>query len=108
MDEDKKRVIEFMQQVLESGRSQNCVDLGEDKSGSDMIFIFTEISATDGPVNRERKAALTKIAADTGFSNKNLAFLTAFMDRGASPFKRQLQSSRGGPMHGSFLNPKIL
>ena len=48
-----------------------------------MLFIFTEVVATDGPVNRERKVALTKIAADAGFSNKNLAFLTAaFMDRG--------------------------
>lgn len=66
------------------------VDLGEDKSGSDMLFIFTEVVATDGPVNRERKATLTKIAADAGFSNKNLAFLTAFMDRGASPFKKAI------------------
>ncbi|WP_205957004.1 BsuBI/PstI family type II restriction endonuclease [Pantoea stewartii] len=66
------------------------VDLGEDKSGSDMLFIFTEVVATDGPVNRERKVALTKIAADAGFSNKNLAFLTAFMDRGASPFKKAI------------------
>ena len=64
------------------------VDLGEDKSGSDMLFIFTEVVATDGPVNRERKTALTKIAADAGFSNKNIAFLTAFMDRGAPPFKK--------------------
>jgi len=64
------------------------VDLGEDQTGADMLFIFTEVVATDGPVNRERKITLTKIAADAGFSNKNLAFLTAFMDRGASPFKK--------------------
>lgn len=66
------------------------VDLGEDNSGSDMLFIFTEVVATDGPVNRERKVALTKIAADAGFSNKNLAFLTAFKDRGAPPFKKAI------------------
>ncbi|MEN3754926.1 BsuBI/PstI family type II restriction endonuclease [Mangrovibacter sp. SLW1] len=64
------------------------VDLGEDKSGADMLFIFTEVVATDGPVNRERRLALTKIAADAGFSNKNIAFLTAFMDRGAPAFKK--------------------
>lgn len=66
------------------------VDIGEDSDGSDMLFIFTEIVATDGPVNRERKIALTRIAADAGFSNKNLAFLTAFMDRAASPFKKAI------------------
>ncbi|XYX40507.1 BsuBI/PstI family type II restriction endonuclease [Candidatus Erwinia dacicola] len=72
------------------------VDLGEDKSGADMLFIFTEVVATDGPVNRERKVALTKIAADAGFSNKNLAFLTAFMDRGASPFKKTISELAWG------------
>ncbi|MBN7122409.1 restriction endonuclease [Erwinia billingiae] len=72
------------------------VDLGEEKSGSDMLFIFTEVVATDGPVNRERKIALTKIAADAGFSNKNIAFLTAFMDRGSSPFKKAISELAWG------------
>jgi len=73
-----------------------------------MIFIFTEVAATDGPVNHERKAALTKIAADTGFSNKTSHSLQPSWIAAHRILKRQLQSSRRGPMHGSFLNPKIL
>lgn len=66
------------------------VDLGKEESGDDMLFIFVEIVATDGPINRERKLALSKIAADAGFKNQHLAFLTAFIDRSASPFKKAI------------------
>lgn len=80
------------------------IDLGEDRTGSDMLVVFTEVVATDGPINRERKVTLTHLAIDAGFSEKNLAFLTAFMDRSALPFKRQYQNWRGDLMHGLLLN----
>ncbi|MEQ6280841.1 BsuBI/PstI family type II restriction endonuclease [Kluyvera huaxiensis] len=66
------------------------VDLGEDRTGSDMLVVFTEVVATDGPINRERKITLTRLAIDAGFSEGNLAFLTAFIDRSAAPFRKAI------------------
>ena len=66
------------------------VDLGADVGGTEMLVVFTEVVATDGPVNRERKIALTNLAIDAGFDERHLAFLTAFMDRASSPFKKSI------------------
>lgn len=64
------------------------VDLGAEASGADMLVVFTEVVATDGPINRERKAVLTALAVEAGFNEHHLAFLTAFMDRSSAPFKK--------------------
>lgn len=64
------------------------VDLGDEKTGTDMLVIFTEVVASDGPINRQRKEVLTALAEDAGFDQKHLAFLTAFSDRSAIPFKK--------------------
>ena len=66
------------------------VDLGSDSGGSDMLVVFTEVVATDGPVNRERKIVLTKLAREAGFDEQHLAFLTAYMDRAGTPFKKSV------------------
>lgn len=64
------------------------VDLGAEASGADMLVVFTEVVATDGPINRERKAVLTALAVEAGFNEHHLAFMTAFMDRSSAPFKK--------------------
>lgn len=66
------------------------VDLGDNADGSDLLVVFTEVVATDGPVNRQRKEALTVIAQEAGFGESHLAFLTAFMDRATSQFKKAI------------------
>lgn len=66
------------------------VDLGDDRTGADMLVVFTEVVATDGPINRERKVTLTSLAIDAGFSEKHLAFLTAFKDRSAASFRKAI------------------
>lgn len=66
------------------------VDLGADIGGSDMLVVFTEVVATDGPINRERKVALTNLAIEAGFGERHLSFLTAFMDRSSAPFKKSV------------------
>lgn len=66
------------------------VDLGADVGGGDMLVVFTEVVATDGPINRERKVALTGLAIEAGFSEGHLSFLTAFMDRASAPFKKSI------------------
>lgn len=72
------------------------VDLGEDAAGADMIVIFIEIVASDGPIDRARKAVLTSLALEAGFSEAHLAFLTAFHDRGKAPFKKSVSELAWG------------
>ena len=66
------------------------VDLGDDAGGREMLVVFTEVVATDGPINRQRKAALMKMAKEAGFEEAHLAFLTAFMDRSATFFRKAI------------------
>lgn len=66
------------------------VDLGDDSSGLDMLVVFTEVVASDGPINRRRKEVLTTLATEAGFDTKHLAFLTAFLDRSSQPFKKSI------------------
>lgn len=51
-------------------------------------FVFCEIVATDSPVTVERKAALTKIAGQSGIEPQHLHFVTAFQDREAAAFRK--------------------
>lgn len=64
------------------------IDLGDDAGGSDLLVVFVEVVASDGPINRQRKEALTIIAKDAGFEVEHLAFMTAFLDRSTSQFKK--------------------
>jgi len=71
-------------------------DLGDDKSGLEMLVVFTEVVASDGPVNRQRKEVLTSLATDAGFDPEHLAFLTAFLDRSSQPFKKSISELAWG------------
>lgn len=72
------------------------IDLGENTSGADMLVVFTEVVASDGPVNRQRKDILNSLAKEAGFDDRHLAFLTAFMDRSAQPFKKSISDLAWG------------
>ena len=61
-------------------------DLGE--SDDDFLLLFVEIVASDGPVNEERKTLLLDLATRGNFRPSQVAFLTAFADRSAQPFKK--------------------
>src|SRR2546425_929929 len=50
--------------------------------------IFVEVVATDGAVTEQRKQALLRIALDARFTQANVYFLTAFLDRSAPAFRR--------------------
>ncbi|MHB0878856.1 MAG: BsuBI/PstI family type II restriction endonuclease [Anaerolineae bacterium] len=52
------------------------------------LFVFVEVVATDGAVTHERKVALTEWALSGGHSRGNLAFVTAFRDRGSGVYRR--------------------
>ncbi|MCI4431699.1 MAG: hypothetical protein JHC40_21325 [Burkholderiales bacterium] len=51
-------------------------------------FVFCEIVATDSPVTQARKAALAKIAHQSGIGSQHLHFVTAFQEREAAAFRK--------------------
>lgn len=84
------------------------VDLGDDQSGADMLVVFAEVVATDGPINRERKVTLTRLAVEAGFSDKNLAFLTAFKDRSTQSFRKAISELAWGSYAWFASEPQYL
>lgn len=62
------------------------VDLGPDAP----LPVFVEVVATDGPVNEARRTALMSMAADAGFHEEQVAFVTAYDDRDAGAFRRSV------------------
>ncbi len=59
------------------------VDLGP----IEPLLVFVEVVATAGPVSEARQAALMAIATEAGFSENQVAFLTAYADRDDGAFK---------------------
>lgn len=72
------------------------IDLGLDPGGGDMVVLFVENVASDGPINNTRKVALTAIAVEAGFDLSQLAFLTAFEDRSHPAFKKSVSELAWG------------
>lgn len=68
------------------------VDLGP----THPLLVFVEVVATDGPVSQRRKEALEELVAETGFPAEHVAFLTAYLDRSAGPFKKTVDSLAWG------------
>lgn len=68
------------------------VDLGP----SHPLLVFVEVVHSDGPVNEARKTSLLRIARNAGFSAENVAFLTAYLDRGSPSFRRTVNSLAWG------------
>jgi hypothetical protein len=56
------------------------------------LLVFVEVVATDGPVTKERKQALTKLAEAAGFPSMHLAFATAYLDRSDPAFKKTVDT----------------
>lgn len=59
------------------------VDLGP----TEPLLVFIEVVATDGPVNERRMKALQQLVSEAGFPLDHVAFVTAYLDRGAAPFR---------------------
>ncbi|RQQ88718.1 restriction endonuclease [Burkholderia stagnalis] len=84
------------------------VDLGADDGGSDMLVVFTEVVASDGPITRERKVALTSMALEAGFDERHLAFLTAYLDRSGQPFRKSISELAWGSYAWCASEPEYL
>jgi hypothetical protein len=61
-----------------------------DIGSKDTMIVFVEVVASDGPINENRRAALRKMGTDAGYSPEHLAYVTAFEDRDAGPFKKNI------------------
>ena len=57
-------------------------DLGPPKP----LLVFVEVVATAGPMSEARQTALMAIAAEGGFAEDQVAFVTAYADRGDAVF----------------------
>ena len=60
------------------------VDLGPKRP----LLVFVEVVATDGPITSGRRRAFLEITRSAGFPDHNVAFVTAYLDRGKSSFKK--------------------
>lgn len=56
------------------------------------LLVFVEVVATDGPVTKERKQALTELAESAGFPPEYVVFATAYLDRSDAAFKRTVDA----------------
>lgn len=80
------------------------VDLGP----THPLLVFVEVVATDGPISERRKEALEALVAETGFPAGHVAFVTAFLDRSAGPFKKTVDSLAWGSYAWFAAEPKRL
>jgi hypothetical protein len=53
-------------------------------------LIFIEVVASDGAITTQKQAALQAIAAEARFSPASVYYITAFSDRTAAPFKKNV------------------
>ena len=64
------------------------VDIG----ASPPTLVFVEVVATDGPVTERRKEALLKQTDSAGFPRSQVIFVTAYVDRESSAYRRTSSS----------------
>lgn len=59
-----------------------------DLAPSATLLVFVEVVATDGPISEPRRVELLKLATEAGFSEEQVAFVTAFLDRDAPALRK--------------------
>ena len=91
-DDDLARSIGINIRADENLPDSILVDLGP----AHPLLVFVEAVATDGPVNERRKKALQELAIDAGFPLEHVVFVTAYLDRSGSPFKKTVDALAWG------------
>ncbi len=79
-----------------------------DTGGSDLLFVFAEIVATDGPMHEGRRAQFLKLVTAAGFTPEQAVFLTAFQSRDHAAFKKTVASLAWGSFAWCFSEPEHL
>lgn len=55
------------------------------------LIVFIEVVATDGAITARRQDALYKLTDEAGFDRRQVAFLTAYLDRQSSGFSKTIK-----------------
>jgi hypothetical protein len=68
------------------------VDLDPPGRAGEVLIVFVEVVASDGPVTEHRRRALLDLIASAprAYRPEDAAFVTAYMDRGADPARRTI------------------
>lgn len=77
-------------------------------SAGEVLVVFVEIVATDGPITEERREALLSIATIAGFDSKSISFLSVFRDRGDPAFKKSIPDLALGSFTWFMAEPDAL
>ena len=113
ISESGKKVVEKHDALLQSlGVKINPEKLLPDvilaDTGGELLFLFVEVVATDGPIHQDRRAGLLELITDAGFKPEQAAFLTAFQSRGHAAFKKVVASLAWGSFAWCFSEPEHL
>jgi hypothetical protein len=83
-DDDLARRIGLQIDASKSLPDIILADLGADP----LLLVFIEVVSTDGPVTEDRRRDLLALTAKAALEPEHVAFVTAFMDRGKSAFRK--------------------
>jgi hypothetical protein len=61
-----------------------------------LLLVFVEVVATDGSINDSRRRALLELARDSKIAERYLLFVTAFLDRADSAFRKAIPNLAWG------------
>jgi hypothetical protein len=71
-----------------SGNLPDIVLADTGTSSRDVLIVFVEVVSSDGPMSEKRRRELFGLAENGGFSKDQVAYVTAFADRGVASFSK--------------------
>lgn len=77
-----------------------------DTGSAEILFVFVEIVATDGPITEERRKAMLALIEAAGYTARHAAFVTAYLDRGAAGFRKTFSSLAWGTFAWCVTEPE--
>lgn len=79
-----------------------------DLAPAEPLVVFVEVVATDGPVTEARRQALLDLTTAARFSAAQVAFVTAFQDRGGAAFRKAVAELAWGSFAWCLSEPEHL
>jgi hypothetical protein len=75
---------------IDAGRNLPDIILADigDRKTERVLLVFVEVVATDGPMTAARRADLLELSRAAKFDDTRVAFVTAYLDRGAGPLRK--------------------
>ena len=71
-----------------------------------LLLVFVEVVATDGSINESRRQSLLQVARDSKIDERHLLFVTAFLDRTESAFRKAVSNLAWGSFAWFAAEPK--